>query len=431
VRGVVEGFYGPPWSHTERLSLLGFLAAQGLDTYVYAPKNDIHHRKRWQRPYPPEEMDRFAELFARGEELGVRVFFGLAPARLLGWNNVSRLGDRDGDGIGDSGWDALAAKLRAMQAVGARRFALLFDDTATTFLPALGGGGLGRFHARVGHKAARWLKQEDADAELLLVPAAYAGTWDSLGRGGRAYWRGLSELGDAATVGWTGPKVFSPHIAAADHAELERQTGLRITIWNNGVANDWVHLATGELVGLRGWRKLSFGAVANLDPDLGGAGVLLNGALEPRLFRASTATLATWGKEGAAYDPRTAHADALGHAGPPEALGRLHDLVGRHLLIDPAATEAASLDRALRGGELGEVRDALEAVGELVRQLDSVDPALAAEIAPTLTKVDRLARAGLRALDGHHDDARRLRRDARRIRWLVARRPFARLAREV
>ncbi len=62
MRGVVEGFYGPPWSHAERLSLLGWLARQGLDTYVYAPKNDVHHRRRWREPYGTEAMARFGEL---------------------------------------------------------------------------------------------------------------------------------------------------------------------------------------------------------------------------------------------------------------------------------------------------------------------------------------------------------------------------------
>ena len=84
--------------------------------------------RHWQQPYPTVDMERFAALFARGEELGLSVVFGLAPARLLGWNNVSRLGDRDGDGIGDVGQQALAAKLLSLQRVGARRFALLFDE---------------------------------------------------------------------------------------------------------------------------------------------------------------------------------------------------------------------------------------------------------------------------------------------------------------
>ncbi len=433
MRGVVEGFYGLPWPHEERLAALGFLASQGLDTYVYAPKNDVHHRRRWQKPYPAEEMERFAGLFARGQELGVSVVFGLAPARLLGWNNVSRLGDRDGDGIGDDGWQALAARLLSLQRVGARRFALLFDDTATTFLPALGGRSLGRFHARLVLKTLDLLRRGDPGADVLLVPAAYAGTWKTLGRGGRAYWKGLGEMGEAAPVAWTGPDIFSRRIAGEDLDELRRQSGLRIVVWNNAIANDWVHLATGEIVGLRGWRKLSFGPVANMDAALATAaeGVLLNGALEARLTRAPLACLGRWADDPGGYDADAAHADSLQHAGPPDALARLHSLVGRHLLVAPERREAPDLVEALDGSDHVALRQRLEAVAQLERDLADVDPALHTELAPSLRKTSLLATGALAALDGRPDQARARRREARRIRWFVARRPFARLAREL
>ncbi|MGW4410022.1 beta-N-acetylglucosaminidase domain-containing protein [Nonomuraea sp. NPDC004702] len=45
VRGVIEGFYGRPWSHEQRLDLLGFLGARGMNTYVHAPKAD---RPSWR-----------------------------------------------------------------------------------------------------------------------------------------------------------------------------------------------------------------------------------------------------------------------------------------------------------------------------------------------------------------------------------------------
>lgn len=433
MRGVVEGFYGPPWSHDERLSMLRFLAEQGLDSYVYAPKNDVHHRRRWRAPYPAEQLARFGELFAAGERLGVPVTFGVAPARLLGHDNITRLGDRDGDGIGDAGWEALTAKLASLQAVGARRFMLLFDDTATTLLPAIGGRGLGRFHARVGLRTVEFLRRTDPTAELLLVPAAYSGTWDRLGAGGRAYWAGLGELGDAATVAWTGPDIFSQRIAAEDAATLARETGLRLVVWNNAVANDWVHMATGDLVGLRGWRKLSFGPVANLDPALGAAtaGVLLNGALEPRLTRVPLAALAAWSRDPATYDPVQVHRDALDHAGPAEPLAELHELVARHLWVAPDRREASALMAALDGGVRGELRDRLTAIADLGDALSDATPALQAEVQPTLHKANLLARATLDQLDGRARSARALRREARAIRWLVARRPFARLAREL
>ena len=69
VRGVIEGFYGKPFSHEERMDLLGFLGQHGFDCYVYAPKDDPRHREQWRDPYPEEDLDRFAEAVARWPEV--------------------------------------------------------------------------------------------------------------------------------------------------------------------------------------------------------------------------------------------------------------------------------------------------------------------------------------------------------------------------
>jgi hyaluronoglucosaminidase len=50
---VIEGFYGPPWSHDARLEVVEFLAGYAMNAYVYAPKSDPKHRERWRDPYDP------------------------------------------------------------------------------------------------------------------------------------------------------------------------------------------------------------------------------------------------------------------------------------------------------------------------------------------------------------------------------------------
>jgi hypothetical protein len=39
--GIIEGFYGPPWSRSERQELVDMMASAGLNTYLYAPKDDL------------------------------------------------------------------------------------------------------------------------------------------------------------------------------------------------------------------------------------------------------------------------------------------------------------------------------------------------------------------------------------------------------
>jgi hyaluronoglucosaminidase len=38
IRGSIEGFYGPPWTHKDRLSQLEFYGENKQNTYIYAPK---------------------------------------------------------------------------------------------------------------------------------------------------------------------------------------------------------------------------------------------------------------------------------------------------------------------------------------------------------------------------------------------------------
>ena len=42
-RGVVEGFYGTPWSHEARLRQLAFYGENKMNTYIYGPKDDPYH----------------------------------------------------------------------------------------------------------------------------------------------------------------------------------------------------------------------------------------------------------------------------------------------------------------------------------------------------------------------------------------------------
>jgi hyaluronoglucosaminidase len=44
-RGIVEGFYGQPWSFDDRIELLRYFGKNiKLNTYIYGPKDDPYHR---------------------------------------------------------------------------------------------------------------------------------------------------------------------------------------------------------------------------------------------------------------------------------------------------------------------------------------------------------------------------------------------------
>ena len=81
VRGIVEGFYGTQWSHAERLAALAFLGAQGMNAYMYAPKDDVLHREHWRDSYDNDAIARFAELTATGRAHGVHLHFEIRKGK--------------------------------------------------------------------------------------------------------------------------------------------------------------------------------------------------------------------------------------------------------------------------------------------------------------------------------------------------------------
>ena len=118
VAGVIEGFYGRPWSWPERERMVEFMAARALNFFAYAPKNDPLHRDRWREPYLPDEVDAFRRFARRCARLGVEFSFGVSP---LGF-------DHGGGGDFDRLWEKLAMLAEA----GVSSFGILMDDMPTT-----------------------------------------------------------------------------------------------------------------------------------------------------------------------------------------------------------------------------------------------------------------------------------------------------------
>ena len=58
--GLIEGFFGRPWSWADRREAVRFLRPHGYSFYIYAPKADPWLRRRWQEPHPEPELAELA-----------------------------------------------------------------------------------------------------------------------------------------------------------------------------------------------------------------------------------------------------------------------------------------------------------------------------------------------------------------------------------
>src|SRR5688572_9534379 len=77
--GVIEGFYGLPWSFPERSELFDWMAEWGLNTYLYAPKDDLKHRAVWREVYTAAEAEQLAQLIKASRRHNLRFVYALSP----------------------------------------------------------------------------------------------------------------------------------------------------------------------------------------------------------------------------------------------------------------------------------------------------------------------------------------------------------------
>lgn len=274
VRGIIEGFYGTPWTPEARHRVIAFLARHGMNAYVYAPKDDPHHRSRWREPYPPDRLAALLALHGHCRGVGVRFGFAISPGL-----------DFRPDAAPDR--DALWAKLEPFVDAGVDWFVLAFDDIPLK-------EGAGRAHGELAH----WLRGRfGAEVRLSLVPTDYVGSAPS------PY---LDELADALPAGtdlmWTGQTVVPATITAAEARDRVAATGgFPLLIWDNYPVNDAFMDASLHLGPLRG-----------RDPRLAdvAAGLLANPMTQPLASMIPLFTVAAYLADPAGYDPETAWADA-------------------------------------------------------------------------------------------------------------------------
>lgn len=345
--GVVEGFYGQPWTHDERLRIIEALGRWGLTTYLQAPKRD--RSTSLFGPLDAETIGRVEGISEAGLRFGVRVVHGLSPYRLVDRESVPLLRRNSAKPR-----RALAERVRELVRRGVSEFAILFDDTWATLAPRFATVATGREHGELACEAL------DAGASrVVVVPAVYFGRAEDLSAGAKRYLDGLRLTGRWLTA-WTGSRVFSPFISERERTAMEALTGLDVWIWSNAIANDWLPLATGESLGRRGREKLCFGPVHTVSPELvaRGRGVLLNGAREAVPTLVALHVLADFARTGDLHRfsealPRAMQA-VFGDASESvlelaRSVGA-HDICFPHLARTPSVSHARALEK-LRGAD--------------------------------------------------------------------------------
>lgn len=228
-RGVVEGFYGTPWSHEARLRQLKFYGENKMNTYIYGPKDDPYHSSpNWRLPYPEKEALQLQELVKVANENEVDFVWAIHPGQDIKWNQEDR--------------DLLLAKFEKMYDLGVRSFAVFFDDISGE------GTNPNKQAELLNYIDEKFVKVKPDVTPLVMCPTEYNKSWSNP-KGN--YLTTLGEkLNPSIQIMWTGDRVISD-ITKDGIAWINARIKRPAYIWWNFPVSDYVrdHLLLGPVYG--------------------------------------------------------------------------------------------------------------------------------------------------------------------------------------
>ncbi len=228
-RGVVEGFYGTPWSHEARLRQLKFYGENKMNTYIYGPKDDPYHSSpNWRVPYPEKEAKQIKELVRVANENEVDFVWAIHPGQDIKWNEADR--------------NLLLDKFEKMYELGVRSFAVFFDDIS-------GEGTKAEKQAELlNYIDEHFVKVKRDVTPLVMCPTEYNKSWANP-KGGYLSTLG-TKLNRTIQIMWTGDRVVSD-ITKDGIAWINELIKRPAYIWWNFPVSDYVrdHLLLGPVYG--------------------------------------------------------------------------------------------------------------------------------------------------------------------------------------
>ena len=262
--GLIEGFYGRPWSFEERAETVEWLGSRGYRFYLYAPKADVYLRRRWREPHPAELAGDLRTLAAGVRGANVRFGVGLSPYEA--WLDFDEAARR-----------ALHEKLRFLDDIGVEDLAVLFDDMRGD-LPDLAERQL---------EIVDFVARHTRASRLIVCPSYYSDDPVLDRVFGRRPARYLEELGAAldpeVEIFWTGEEVVSRELSVAHLQDVAQLFRRKPFLWDNYPVNDGQRMS--QYLHLRAFT----GRPASIGDYVAAHGI--NVALQPTLTRIPALTL--------------------------------------------------------------------------------------------------------------------------------------------
>uniref|UniRef100_A0A8C6WJF1 protein O-GlcNAcase n=1 Tax=Neogobius melanostomus TaxID=47308 RepID=A0A8C6WJF1_9GOBI len=199
----------------------------GLNSYLYAPKDDYKHRMFWRELYSVEEAEQLMTLIGAAKEHGIEFIYAISPGLDITFSNQKEV-------------SALKRKLdQASYKFWLQVFCLTFDDIDQNMCPADKEVFSSFAHAQVSitNEIYQYLGEPQT---FLFCPTEYCGTfcYPNVPQSPYLHTVGEKLLPDIDVL-WTGPKVVSKDIPLESIEEVSKIFRRAPVIWDNIHANDY------------------------------------------------------------------------------------------------------------------------------------------------------------------------------------------------
>ena len=239
-RGVIEGYYGIPYSVAVTKDLFRFMMRYKMNSYMYGAKSDPYHSQYWDKDYPTTitaeqealgylTKDMMGELTEVSHQTKVNFIWAIHPGGEFTGSN-------------DNVITRIMNKFELMHKLGVRQFAVFVDDVGVpTDAPTLALNAK-RLTDLQNKMDAKWnaagVPAADTLKPLHFVPQLYAFNWQGV-ENRKSFYTALANSVPKTQVYITGGNVWSvPNVSDLDAVKNEYGFGRDLAWWWNYPCND-------------------------------------------------------------------------------------------------------------------------------------------------------------------------------------------------
>ena len=238
-RGIIEGYYGVPYSAEVTKDLFRFMARYKMNTYMYGAKSDPYHSRYWAEPYPTEISEEQKNIGFLSQDM-LREITEVSHATKVNFIWAIHPGVAFTDAADENVNSRIMDKFESMYGLGVRQFGVFVDDVGVPYDDPTLKLCADRLTDLQNRNDARWnvsgAAPSDTVKPLNYVPQLYAYSWTSRDNA-RKFFKSLSATPDKINIYITGRAVWTvPNNEDLDVVRdfLGRSTGW----WWNYPCND-------------------------------------------------------------------------------------------------------------------------------------------------------------------------------------------------